>query len=207
MSKVCIVGIAGGSASGKTTIVNMIKEYFKNDIELISHDCYYWAHDDMSLEERKNLNYDHPSSFETDKLIEDVKSLKEGKTIYRPVYDYSLHTRSKETVAVHPKRVIIVEGILILDDPRLRELMDIKVFVDTDADERLMRRISRDIHERGRDIESVLTQYGNTVKPMHEQFVEPSKKYADIIIPRGGENTMGIHILQEHLSLLINKDM
>ena len=207
MNDVCIVGIAGGSASGKTTIVNMIKECFKNNIELISHDSYYWAHDDMPLEERKNLNYDHPSSFETDKLIEDIKSLKEGKAIYRPVYDYSHHTRSKETVIVHPKRVVIVEGILILEDARLRDLMDIKVFVDTDADERLMRRINRDIHERGRDIESVLTQYGNTVKPMHEQFVEPSKKYADIIIPRGGENTMGIHILQEHISLLINKEV
>ncbi len=204
MKKVCIVGIAGGSASGKTTIVNMIKETFKNDIELISHDSYYWAHDDMPLEERKKLNYDHPSSFETDKLIEDVQSLKNGKSVYRPVYDYSLHTRSNETVLVEPKKVVIVEGILILEDARLRDLMDIKVFVDTDADERLMRRITRDIHERGRDMESVLTQYGDTVKPMHEQFVEPSKKYADIIIPRGGENTMGIHILQEHLSLLIN---
>ncbi len=206
MSNVSIVGIAGGSASGKTTIVNMIKEYFKNDIELISHDSYYWSHDDMPFEERKNLNYDHPSSFETDKLIEDIKCLKEGKAVYRPIYDYSLHTRSQKTVLVQPKRVVIVEGILILEDSRLRDLMDIKVFVDTDADERLMRRISRDIHERGRDIESVLKQYGDTVKPMHEQFVEPSKKYADLIIPRGGENTTGIHILQEHLSLLINKE-
>lgn len=205
MSKVCIVGIAGGSASGKTTIVNMIKEYFQNDIELISHDSYYWPHDDMPLEERSKLNYDHPSSFETDKMIEDVKQLKAGHEIYRPVYDYAKHTRAKETVLVEPKRVIIVEGILILEDARLRELMDIKVFVDTDADERLMRRIVRDIHERGRSIESVLTQYAHTVKPMHEQFVEPSKKYANIIIPKGGENTTGVHILQEHLKLLLQK--
>lgn len=205
MNKVCIVGIAGGSASGKTTIVNMLKEYFQNDIELISHDNYYWAHDDMPLEDRSKLNYDHPSSFETDRMIEDIKVLKEGKEIFRPVYDYTKHTRSKETVLVQPKKVIIVEGILILEDARLRDLMDIKVFVDTDADERLMRRISRDIHDRGRSIESVLTQYANTVKPMHEQFVEPSKKYANIIIPKGGENTMGVHILQEHLKLLLQR--
>ncbi len=204
MNNVCIVGIAGGSASGKTTIVNMIKEYFQNDIELISHDNYYWAHDDMPLEERSKLNYDHPSSFDTQQMIKDVEALKEGKAIYRPVYDYAMHTRSKETVLVEPKKVVIVEGILILEDAKLRDLMDIKVFVDTDADERLMRRIIRDINDRGRSVESVLSQYTKTVKPMHEQFVEPSKKYADIIIPRGGENKTGIHILQEHIRLVLN---
>lgn len=200
---ICIVGIAGGSASGKTTIVNNIKELFQNDIELISHDNYYLANDDKTMEERMKLNYDHPSSFDTDKMIEDVKKLKAGGVIYRPVYDYTKHTRSNEVVAVYPKRVVILEGILILEDPRLRELMDIKVFVDTDADERLMRRILRDTKERGRTVESVLNQYVTTVKPMHEQFVEPSKKYADIIIPRGGENKIGIHILQEHLKLML----
>lgn len=200
---ICIVGIAGGSASGKTTIVNNIKELFQNDIELISHDNYYLANDDKTMEERVKLNYDHPSSFDTDKMIEDVKKLKSGEIIYRPVYDYTKHTRSKEVVAVYPKRVVILEGILILEDPRLRDLMDIKVFVDTDADERLMRRILRDTKERGRTVESVLNQYVTTVKPMHEQFVEPSKKYADIIIPRGGENKIGIHILQEHLKLML----
>ena len=204
MNNVCIVGIAGGSASGKTKIVNMIKEYFQNDIELISHDNYYWAHDDMPLEERSKLNYDHPSSFDTQQMIKDVEALKEGKAIYRPVYDYAMHTRSKETVLVEPKKVVIVEGILILEDAKLRDLMDIKVFVDTDADERLMRRIIRDINDRGRSVESVLSQYTKTVKPMHEQFVEPSKKYADIIIPRGGENKTGIHILQEHIRLVLN---
>ena len=198
---ICIVGIAGGSASGKTTIVNNIKELFQNDIELISHDNYYLSNDDKTMEERVKLNYDHPSSFDTYKMIEDVKKLKEGEIIYRPVYDYTQHTRAKE---VHPKKVIILEGILILEDPRLRDLMDIKVFVDTDADERLMRRILRDTKERGRSVESVLSQYVNTVKPMHEQFVEPSKKYADIIIPRGGENKIGIHILQEHLKLMLD---
>ena len=200
---ICIVGIAGGSASGKTTIVNNIKELFKNDIELISHDNYYLSNDDKTMEERVKLNYDHPSSFDTDKMIEDVKKLKAGEVIYRPVYDYTQHTRAEEVVEVQPKKVIILEGILILEDPRLRDLMDIKVFVDTDADERLMRRILRDTQERGRTVESVLNQYVTTVKPMHEQFVEPSKKYADIIIPRGGENTTGIHILQEHLKLIL----
>ena len=201
---ICIVGIAGGSASGKTTIVNNIKELFQNDIELISHDNYYLSNDDKTMEERVKLNYDHPSSFDTDKMIEDVKKLKEGEIIYRPVYDYTQHTRAEEVVEVHPKKVIILEGILILEDPRLRDLMDIKVFVDTDADERLMRRILRDTQERGRTVESVLNQYVTTVKPMHEQFVEPSKKYADIIIPRGGENKIGIHILQEHLKLMLD---
>ena len=201
---ICIVGIAGGSASGKTTIVNNIKELFQNDIELISHDNYYLSNDDKTMEERVKLNYDHPSSFDTYKMIEDVKKLKEGEIIYRPVYDYTQHTRAKEVVEVHPKKVIILEGILILEDPRLRDLMDIKVFVDTDADERLMRRILRDTQERGRTVESVLNQYVTTVKQMHEQFVEPSKKYADIIIPRGGENKIGIHILQEHLKLMLD---
>ena len=201
---ICIVGIAGGSASGKTTIVNNIKELFQNDIELISHDNYYLANDDKTMEERVKLNYDHPSSFDTDKMIEDVKKLKSGEIIYRPVYDYTKHTRSEEVVAVYPKRVVILEGILILEDSRLRDLMDIKIFVDTDADERLMRRILRDTKERGRTVESVLNQYVTTVKPMHEQFVEPSKKYADIIIPRGGENKIGIHILQEHLKLMLD---
>ena len=201
---ICIVGIAGGSASGKTTIVNNIKELFQNDIELISHDNYYLSNDDKTMEERVKLNYDHPSSFDTDKMIEDVKKLKAGEIIYRPVYDYTQHTRAEEVVEVHPKKVIILEGILILEDPRLRDLMDIKVFVYTDADERLMRRILRDTQERGRTVESVLNQYVTTVKPMHEQFVEPSKKYADIIIPRGGENKIGIHILQEHLKLMLD---
>ena len=201
---ICIVGIAGGSASGKTTIVNNIKELFQNDIELISHDNYYLSNDDKTMEERVKLNYDHPSSFDTDKMIEDVKKLKAGEIIYRPVYDYTQHTRAEEVVEVHPKKVIILEGILILEDPRLRDLMDIKVFVDTDAHERLMRRILRDTQERGRTVESVLNQYVTTVKPMHEQFVEPSKKYADIIIPRGGENKIGIHILQEHLKLMLD---
>ena len=187
MKQVSVVGIAGGTASGKSTIVSYIKEFFKDDIELICHDSYYKANDDKTIEERQNLNYDHPSSFETKRMIEDIKKLKAGQDVEVPVYDYTRHTRSEETVLAHPKKVIIVEGILIFED----------------ADERLMRRILRDTKERGRSVESVLSQYVTTVKPMHEQFVEPSKKYADIIIPRGGENTTGIHILQEHLKLIL----
>ncbi|WP_024867308.1 uridine kinase [Butyrivibrio sp. FCS014] len=199
----CVVGIAGGTASGKTTIVRKIKEKFGDDIVVLNHDSYYKAHDDLSYEDRSRLNYDHPESFDTDLMIEDVKKLKNNEAIDMPVYDYTIHNRSDATVHVVPKKVIILEGILILENKQLRDLMDIKVFVETDADERLMRRIRRDMVERARSIESILTQYRETVKPMHEQFVEPSKKYADIIIPRGGENLTGISILQEHLKLML----
>lgn len=201
--KVCIVGIAGGTASGKTTIVRKIKEMFGDDIAVINHDSYYKAHDDLTYEDRSRLNYDHPASFDTDLMIRDVKRLKNLEPIDMPVYDYTVHNRSDATIHVVPKNVIILEGILILESKELRDLMDIKVFVDTDADERLMRRIQRDMLERGRSIESILTQYRDTVKPMHEQFVEPSKKYADLIIPRGGENLTGINILTEHLKLMM----
>lgn len=203
MSRVCVVGIAGGSASGKTTIVNRIKENFGDDIVVISHDCYYRAHDELSYEDRSRLNYDHPSSFDTDRMIEDVIKLKDGRGVDVPVYDYTIHNRSSLTTRITPRAVIIIEGILILENRGLRDLMDIKVYVDADADERLMRRMKRDMLERARSVESVLTQYAQTVKPMHEQFIEPSKKYADIIIPRGGENHTGIHILQEHLKLML----
>ena len=168
--------------------------------------CKAYIPDDKTLEERAKLNYDHPKSFETSKLIEDIKILKSGKAVDLPIYDYTMHTRSKETMRVYPKPVIIVEGILILEDARLRELMDLKVYVDTDADERLIRRILRDTKERGRSLESILTQYQNTVKPMHEEFIEPSKKHADIIIPRGGENTPAIEMLVQHLKTFLDKD-
>jgi len=203
MDKICIVGIAGGSASGKTTIVNLIKESFGDDIVVISHDSYYKKHDDLSFDERTRLNYDHPSSFDTELMIEDVKKLKNNQPVDVPVYDYTVHNRSDQTIHVVPKKVIIIEGILILENPELRDLMDIKVYVETDADERLMRRIQRDINERARSVDSVLTQYRQTVKPMHDRFVEPSKKYADIIIPRGGENKTGINILTEHLKSML----
>ncbi|MCR5342217.1 uridine kinase [Butyrivibrio sp. FC2001] len=207
MNKICIVGIAGGSASGKTTIVNRIREQFGDDIVVISHDSYYKAHNDLSYDERSRLNYDHPSSFDTELLIRDVMKLKNGEEVDIPVYDYAIHNRSEQTVHVIPKPVILLEGILILENKQLRDLMDVKVFVDTDADERLMRRIRRDTIERARSVASVLTQYSETVKPMHEQFVEPSKKYADLIIPRGGENLTGINIFTEHLKAMLREEV
>lgn len=203
MNGVYVVGIAGGSASGKTTIVSMIKEAFGEDIVVISHDSYYKAHDELPFDERSRLNYDHPNAFDTNRMISDIKRLKNNEEIDVPVYDYTIHNRTDQTIHVVPKKVIIVEGILILENAGLRDLMDIKVFVETDADERLMRRIRRDVTERGRSVESILNQYSQTVKPMHEQFVEPSKKYADIIIPRGGENLTGINILMEHLKNML----
>ena len=198
--KSCVLGVAGGSASGKTTIIKKVREYFGDDIAVISHDNYYKAHDDMPFEERSKLNYDHPDSFESDKMAEDVKQLIKGRAIDMPVYDYCVHNRSKETIRIEPKTVIIMEGILILENRALRDLMDVKIYVDTDADERLMRRIKRDMKERARSIESILEQYTSTVKPMHEEFVEPSKRYADIIIPRGGENMPGIDMLITYLN-------
>ena len=201
--KICIVGIAGGTASGKTTIVRKIKENFGDDIVVINHDSYYKAHNDLSYEDRSKLNYDHPDSFDTQMMIEDVKKLKNNEEVDIPVYDFSVHNRADATVHIVPKNVIILEGILVLENKELRDLMDIKVFVDTDADERLMRRIRRDMAERARSIESILNQYADTVKPMHEQFIEPSKKYADIIIPRGGENLTGINILQQHIKSML----
>ncbi|PXV84722.1 uridine kinase [Lachnotalea glycerini] len=206
MNNVYIIGVAGGSASGKTTIVNNLKDFFQNNIELISHDCYYKAHYDMPFEEREKLNYDHPNSFDTNLLISDIIKLKHGEVVKRPVYSYQIHNRTNETVPLYPKKVILIEGILILENEKLRNLMDTKIYVDTDADERLMRRILRDIKERGRSIDSIITQYKNTVKPMHEQFIEPSKKYADIIIPRGGENLTALNILKEHLHLVLNQN-
>lgn len=196
MKDVLIVGIAGGSASGKTTVVNRVKEFFGDNITVIGHDNYYKAHDDMTYEERTQLNYDHPNAFDTERMIEDVQSIKEGRAVDIPVYDYSVHNRSKETIHIEPQRVVILEGILLLYDARLRDLMDVKIFVDAPADERLVRRIKRDMVERDRSLQSVLSQYQDTVRPMHEQFVEPTKAYADVIIPRGGDNYVGIDVLK-----------
>ncbi len=199
MKDILVVGIAGGSASGKTTVVNRIKEFFGDGITVIGHDNYYRAHDDMTYEERTHLNYDHPNAFDTERMIEDVKKLKNGETVNIPVYDYGLHNRSDKTVTVTPQKVVVLEGILLLYEAELRDLMDVKIFVDAPADERLVRRIKRDMAERERSLQSVLTQYQDTVRPMHEQFVEPTKTYADVIIPRGGENHIGIGILQSFL--------
>ena len=198
--KICVLGVAGGSASGKTTIIKKLQEYFGEDIAVISHDNYYKAHDDMPFEERCKLNYDHPASFESEKMAADVRKLLKGQPIDMPTYDDCNHNRAKETIRIAPKTVIIMEGILVLENRELRDLMDIKIYVDTDADERLIRRIKRDMIERARSIESIIAQYSNTVKPMHEEFVEPSKRYADIIIPRGGENVPGVDMLITYLN-------
>lgn len=197
------IGIAGGTGSGKTTITKRIMERFGSDVSVIYHDNYYKAHDNMSYEERSKLNYDHPDAFETDLMIRDLQALKRGENVLCPVYDYTVHNRSKDTILVKPAKVIIVEGILILADKRLCDEMDIRVFVDTDADVRILRRIIRDVNKRERTLESVVDQYLTTVKPMHEAFVEPSKKNAHIIIPEGGRNLVALDMLlgkiQTHL--------
>ncbi|MBE5906835.1 MAG: uridine kinase [Lachnospiraceae bacterium] len=199
-----IIGVCGGSASGKTTIVNRISNHFGSDILVINHDSYYNEHNDMTYEERSKLNYDHPSSFETERLVRDLNSLLNGEEVDVPVYDFSIHNRSSEVTHVMPKKIIVVEGIMVLENKVLRDMMDIKVYVDTDADERLMRRIRRDMEERARTIDSILTQYAQTVKPMHEEFIEPSKRYADIIIPRGGENEAGIGMMISYMDHLLS---
>ncbi|MEX0826730.1 MAG: uridine kinase [Acidimicrobiia bacterium] len=181
-----IIGIAGGSGSGKTTIAESIVGSIGEDsVTLIQHDAYYRDLTHLPLEERAKVNYDHPDSLETDLLVGHLKSLLEGNAIQRPVYDFTVHNRALETVAVEPKPVVVVEGIVVLYEPDLRDLMDLKVYVDTDADLRIVRRLARDINERGRTFESVRAQYLETVRPMHLQFVEPSKRYADIVIPEG----------------------
>ncbi len=206
MKNVIVIGVSGGSASGKTTVANRIKEAFKDSVELLSHDFYYLPYHELPLEDRDNLNFDHPNAFDTKRMIEDIKKLKQYLPVERPVYSYTLNDRLPETVTVNPSKVIVVEGFLIYENAELRDLMDIKVFVDTDADERLIRRIIRDVNERGRSLESVITQYTNTVKPMHELFVEPYKKYADIIIPRGGRNDVAIEMLIHRIKAILEED-
>lgn len=202
MEKVIVIGIAGGTGSGKSTMVDKIKEEFKDQITMLSHDYYYKRHE-ISFEERKKLNYDHPNAFDTDLMIEHVKDLKEWKEIERPVYDFTIHNRVDDTVKVKPAKVIVVEGILIFENKELRDLCDIKVYVDTDADVRILRRILRDVNERGRTLESVVTQYLTTVKLMHEQFVEPSKKFADVIVPEGGFNIVALEMLNQRIHSLL----
>lgn len=191
-----IIGIAGGSGSGKTTLACRLKALFGEDeVRLISHDSYYKRHDELPYEERCKLNYDHPDSFDTPLMVAHLRELRAGHPVQVPVYDYTIHNRSDKTVTVQPAPVIIVEGILIFDSPELCDLMDIKVFVDTDADVRILRRIVRDVKERGRTLDSVVNQYLTTVKPMHEQFVEPSKRKADLIVPEGGHNLVALELL------------
>lgn len=201
---VTIIGVAGGTGSGKSTLVERLQEAFKGeDVITLSHDFYYKNYPDLTYEERTKLNYDHPQSFDTDMMVEHVKMLRNGVPVDRPVYSFTDHGRLPETVKVMPSKVIIVEGILIFEHKELRELMDMKVFVDTDADIRLARRLLRDVERRGRTMDSVLTQYINTVKPMHEEFVEPSKKYADVIIPEGGFNSVAVSMLIENIRSVI----
>lgn len=199
MSDILMIGIAGGTGSGKSTLTKRIKEYFGENVTVLMHDNYYKAHDDMTYEERTHLNYDHPNAFDTDLMIAHVKSLRAGQNITCPVYDFSAHNRSKETITIQPNKVMIVEGILIFECKELTDLLDIKIYVDTDADVRILRRIQRDVEERGRSLTSVITQYLNTVKPMHEQFVEPSKKYADIIVPEGGQNLVALDMIMQRI--------
>ena len=199
MKDVIVIGIAGGTCSGKSTLIQKIKDEFGDTITMLSHDFYYKAHNDIPFEDRKKLNYDHPDSFDTDMLVEAVKELKRGHSVVCPVYDYTVHDRSDKTVTVNPAKVVIVEGILIFSCKELCQQMDIKIYVDTDADVRILRRIMRDVRDRGRSLDSVVNQYLSTVKPMHEQFVEPSKRNADIIIPEGGHNLVAMEMVMERV--------
>lgn len=204
--QVTVIGVAGGTGSGKSTLVKRLQEAFRSDdVATLCHDFYYKAHPELTYEERRQLNYDHPQAFDTDMLVEHIKALKNNQSIERPVYSFVEHNRTEERVAVKPSKVIIIDGILIFENKELRELMDIKVFVDTDADVRLARRILRDVRERGRSMESVINQYTNTVKPMHEEFVEPSKKYADVIIPEGGFNSVAVQMLIQNIRSIVEK--
>ena len=205
MDDIMVVGIAGGTGSGKTTITKKLMQRFGGDVSVIYHDNYYKAHHNMSYEERAKLNYDHPDSFDTDLLIQAVKDLKAGRSVTCPVYDYTIHDRSDKVIVVRPAKVIIVEGILIFQSRELCQQMDIKIYVDTDADVRILRRIVRDVRDRGRSLDSVVNQYLSTVKPMHEQFVEPSKRNADIIIPEGGHNQVAMEMVMERVRAHIER--
>lgn len=206
MRRPILIGITGGTGSGKTTVARQIVQHLPTtSIVTISQDAYYKNQDHLPMEERVKANYDHPFSFETDLLVEHLKALLRGDTIRMPRYDFEHHTRKKEFVLVASRNIIILEGILLFDEPRLRELMDIKIYVDTDADIRVLRRIRRDIRDRGRTLESVIDQYLATVRPAHMQFVEPNKKYADIIIPEGGRNRVAIDIMVTKIRAILEE--
>ncbi|MBM7706618.1 uridine kinase [Chryseomicrobium aureum] len=207
MKRPLVIGIAGGSGSGKTSVTNAIYEAFKDhSVVVIQQDFYYKDQSHLEFEERLKTNYDHPLAFDNDLLIDHVNHLLERKGIEKPVYDYARHTRSDETIVIDPKDVIILEGILVLEDERLRDLMNIKLYVDTDADLRIIRRILRDIHERGRTVESVVEQYLNVVRPMHNQFIEPTKRYADVIIPEGGQNEVAIDLMVTKIKAILESN-
>lgn len=201
-----VIGIAGGTGSGKTTLTRHLKDHFGPDVTVIGHDSYYKRQEGKTYEERALQNYDHPDAFDTDLLIRHLRELKEGRSIQCPVYSYVDHNRTDQTTEIFPTKVLIVEGILIFQDPALRELFDIKIFVETDADERILRRALRDVEERGRTLRSVVTQYLTTVKPMHEQYVEPSRKYADIIVLEGGHNLVALEMIMQRIQNHIDRD-
>ncbi len=200
------IGIAGGTGSGKTTLTRHLKEHFGDQVTVVSHDNYYKRQEGKTYEQRAQVNYDHPDAFDTALLVEHLKQLRDGKSIQCPVYSYVEHNRTDETVEIKPNKVIIVEGILIFQDAALRELFDIKIFVETDADVRILRRARRDIRDRGRTLESVISQYLTTVKPMHEQFVEPSRKYADIIVLEGGHNLVALDMIMQRIANHIDRE-
>ena len=203
---ILVIGIAGGTGSGKTTLMKNLINRFEDVVTVISHDNYYKRHDDIPYEERCKLNYDEPSAFDTSLMVYHLDQLRHGYAIECPVYDFTVHNRSSETIHIVPKKVIIVEGILIFENEELRNLMDIRIFVDTDADIRLCRRIKRDVNKRGRSLESVLTQYQQTVKPMHERYVEPSKKYADLVVPEGGKNLVALNMITGHIQHYLDEE-
>ena len=206
MSKPVVIGVCGGTGSGKSTVAKAIfKSLPEDNILIIEQDAYYKDQSNLTYEERVKTNYDHPLAFDTELLIEHITQLCEHKAIDKPIYNFSKHNRETESIHVKPREIIIIEGIMILEDERLRELMDIKIFVDTDADVRIIRRITRDINERGRTLESVIDQYLTTVKPAHEQFIEPMKKYADIIIPEGGYNKVAIDLMTTKVMSIIKE--
>ena len=204
MDDILVIGIAGGSGSGKTTLVKHLVAQFGDQLCVVSHDNYYRRHDELTYEQRCLINYDEPAAFENDLMAQHLDCLRQGTPVACPVYDYTVHNRSDQTVEIQPKRVILVEGILIFADEQLRRRMDIRIFVDTDADIRLCRRIKRDVNKRARSLESVLSQYQQTVKPMHEKYVEPSKKFADLVVPEGGKNVVALEMIEgrirKHLS-------
>lgn len=194
-----VIGIAGGTACGKTTLMKNIIRDFGGEVTVLSHDNYYKRRDDMPFEERCKQNYDEPAAFDTSLMVYHLDQLRHGQTVECPVYDFTVHNRSNETITLVPRRVIIVEGILIFENEELRNLMDIRIFVDTDADIRLCRRIKRDVNKRGRTLESVLLQYQQTVKPMHDKYVEPSKRFAHLVVPEGGKNMVALDMIEGHI--------
>ncbi len=204
--KYLVIGIAGGTGSGKTTLMKNIISRFGDVMTVLSHDNYYRRRDELTYEERCKINYDEPAALETDLMAYHLDLLRKGESIQCPVYDFTQHNRSNETITIAPKSVIIVEGILIFENEPLRELMDIKIFVDTDADVRLCRRIKRDVNKRGRTLESVLTQYQETVKPMHEKYVEPSKRFADIVVPEGGKNLVALDMIMGRIARHLSEE-